>query len=121
MLDYIRLNNVEIIFTDKYRKLTENDSLKTTEVIKKFSELMGLKKGLSTTSASNRSIIKSRLAEGYSPEDLLNVMEYMFKEWANDYKMKKYLRLETLFNASKFQSYYTNWQSSLVQSDIERM
>ena len=119
--DYIRLLDTEIIFTDKYRKLVENDSLKITEIIKKFSELMCLKKGLSITSSSNRSIIKARLTEGYSPEDLLNVMEYMFKEWTNDYKMKKYLRLETLFNASKFQSYYTNWQSSLVQSDIERM
>ncbi len=50
-------------------------------------------------------IIQARLNQGYEVEDLKKVVDNKTKEWLNDDKMNTYLRPETLFNATKFESY----------------
>lgn len=48
--------------------------------------------------------INARLNDGFSPDELKDVIEFKFKQWGNDSKMSEYLRPETLFG-SKFESY----------------
>lgn len=56
------------------------------------------------TSETNLKNIKARLAEGYTLNDLKMVIDYKCKEWQGT-DMQKYLRPETLFRLSKFESY----------------
>lgn len=54
---------------------------------------------------SNLKFIKARMNDGYNLEDFKTVIDKKCKEWKNDSKMQKYLRPETLFNATKFEGY----------------
>jgi len=56
------------------------------------------------TTESNLKFIKARLVD-YSTEELKRMIDYKVKEWKDDKKMNKYLRPETLFNATKCASY----------------
>lgn len=49
--------------------------------------------------------IRARFAEGYKLEDFLRVVDVKVAKWKDDEKMKDYLRPETLFAASHFESY----------------
>lgn len=62
---------------------------------------------------SNLNPIKSRLNE-YSGDELEIMIDFKVKEWKNDKQMSKYLRPETLFNATKCASYIE--QSKLTQN-----
>lgn len=58
-----------------------------------------------TKSKSTNSMIKGRLEEGHTVDDFIKVIDNKHKEWGEDPKMVKYLRPETLFRASHFESY----------------
>lgn len=49
--------------------------------------------------------ISARLEEGFTEDDCYKVIDNMATAWGNDDKMKAYLRPQTLFEASKFESY----------------
>lgn len=49
--------------------------------------------------------IRARLSEGFTPDELVLVVDYCVEEWAEDLKMSKYLRPTTLFLPSKFPGY----------------
>jgi len=49
--------------------------------------------------------IRARLAEGFTENDLLAVIEDRCTRWRDDSTMRDYLRPSTLFNAEKFESY----------------
>lgn len=53
---------------------------------------------------SNAKFIRARFEEGYTVEDLKQVIDTKVADWL-DTEQAKYLRPETLFNATKFQSY----------------
>ncbi len=53
----------------------------------------------------NETLINSLLKD-YSIEDIKCVVDAKCTEWLGDAKMEKYLRPQTLFNKTKFQSYY---------------
>lgn len=53
---------------------------------------------------SNLKFIKARLRKN-KREDLISVIDKKVAEWLSDAKMRAYLRPETLFNATKFESY----------------
>ena len=57
-----------------------------------------------TTAKAHSTVIKARLAEGYTIDDLKAVIDSKAKEWL-DSDMKQYLRPSTLFGASKFDGY----------------
>lgn len=52
----------------------------------------------------NLTEIKTRIKEKYSFEDFKRVIDFKISEWANDKKMKQYIRPETLFGG-KFDGY----------------
>lgn len=49
--------------------------------------------------------IEARLRENFSQEELRRVVDHKVKTWGPDPKMQEYLRPQTLFQASKFESY----------------
>lgn len=61
-------------------------------------------RGFSANSSANIKFINARLLQGYTVEDLKSVIDVMIKEWWGT-KMQEYLRPETLFNETKFQTY----------------
>lgn len=56
------------------------------------------------TTASTRKLIKARLREGFTVEDIKQVIDKKCADWLNNPAMVEYLRPETLFG-SKFESY----------------
>ncbi|HID3002351.1 TPA: conserved phage C-terminal domain-containing protein, partial [Klebsiella pneumoniae] len=50
--------------------------------------------------------IRGRLAEDYSPEDLMLVVDYLNAKWAQDPKMSDYLRPKTLFAPENCVEYF---------------
>lgn len=56
---------------------------------------------------SQTKFIQARIDEGFTEEDLINVIDAKVSEWLGT-KDEKYLRPETLFNATKFASYHGN-------------
>ena len=57
----------------------------------------------STTKATQK-VIKARLAEGFTVDDFLTVIDKKCAEWIGDGRMEQYLRPETLFG-TKFEGY----------------
>ena len=106
------------ILRDKGRQLFE--SKVKGDVITRVIEYLNekTKRKYSIKTDSNRKFITGRLAEGYTEEDLKAVIDTMCSKWLHDNKMNMYLRPETLFNATKFQTYFnmisketTDWTS----------
>lgn len=54
---------------------------------------------------ANLKFIKSRLDDGITAEEMMKVIDVQCDSWLNT-QMEKYLRPETLFNATKFENYY---------------
>lgn len=57
------------------------------------------------SSKANISVIRARLNDGYTVEDCKRVIDTKAGQWLNNPDMVKYLRPETLFRPSKFESY----------------
>lgn len=53
----------------------------------------------------NIDFIVARMKEGYTEDELRQVVAMKCREWKGDEVMEKYLRPETLFNRSKFSQY----------------
>lgn len=88
-------------------KKSERNS-EAVEVLQYFNSKMKEKnsglKGFSVSSSSNLKFVNGRLSQGYTVSDLKAVIDVMIKEWWGT-SMQGYLRPETLFNETKFQSY----------------
>jgi uncharacterized phage protein (TIGR02220 family) len=57
------------------------------------------------TTKSTQRIINGRLSDGFSVDDFKLVIDIKSSQWIGDKKMSAYLRPETLFAASHFESY----------------
>jgi len=55
--------------------------------------------------AANLRMIRARLKEGFTADECRQVIARKCREWGKDEKMKNYLRVATLFNATKFSQY----------------
>jgi len=66
--------------------------------------------------ASNTKLIKARIKEGYTLDDIKRVIDYKVAQWIHDDKMRDYLRPATLFNAEKFSQYAGQSTGPLPQS-----
>lgn len=54
---------------------------------------------------STRRIVAARLRDGATVDECNSVIDHKAREWLRDGRMRKYLRPETLFNATKFEAY----------------
>lgn len=64
--------------------------------------------------------ISGRIEEGYSLDDFKHVIDVKVEEWLNDDKMEAYLRPQTLFRPSNFESYYYQKKKSRRAWDTGR-
>lgn len=68
---------------------------------------------------SNLRFIKARMESGVTYEEMCKVIDRQVETWSGT-TMEKYLRPETLFNATKFETYYNSIKSgvSCVENSI---
>ena len=99
-------NNIEEI--NKNNILKENKKENALKVLAYFNEKTG--HNYKDTSA-NMKFLLARL-EDYTVDDLISVIDKKYKEWKGT-NMEKYLRIETLFNATKFESYVNQSSATL--------
>lgn len=57
------------------------------------------------TNTRTEAFLKARVAEGYTVQDFKDVIDLKYQQWFDKPDMRKYLRPETLFNKTKFESY----------------
>ena len=93
------------------------------ESVKEVIDYLNQKAGTkyrSTTAATKR-LVGARLKEGFTVDDCKKVIDNKVADWLNDEKMKNYLRPNTLFQASKFESYLNETpKKSWQQQEDER-
>lgn len=77
-----------------------------TEKIKNIVEHLNSATGqhYKADSAKTKQLINARLKEGYAVQDFYTVIDKKTRRWADNEKMRQYLRPETLFS-NKFESY----------------
>lgn len=76
---------------------------KVSQIIKSLNREVGTRYRASAQNTQN--LISTWLNEGFTVEDFETVITFQKSEWMNDYKMKKYLRPDTLFG-KKFENYF---------------
>lgn len=74
--------------------------------------------GYRASSKATQRLISARLHEGFTVEDFKAVIRTKHAEWANDVKMSKFLRPETLFG-TKFESYLNQCAESHETSILD--
>lgn len=67
-----------------------------------------------------KKLIRTRINEGFAPEDFETVCRKKFQEWGSDLKMMQYLRPDTLFS-SKMNSYLGSQTGGRPVGDRERI
>lgn len=89
------------------------------EVIDYLNQKAGTK--YRSTTAATKRLVGARLKEGFTVDDCKKVIDNKVADWLNDEKMKNYLRPNTLFQASKFESYLNEVpKKSWQQQEDER-
>lgn len=84
-------------------------------VLEHFNKVTNSSYGRGGRGKTTLGYIRGRLAENYSPEDLMLVVDYLNEKWANDSKMCDYLRPKTLFAPENCAEYFDKarkWSSA---------
>lgn len=84
-------------------------------VLEHFNKVTNSSYGRGGRGKTTLGYIRGRLAENYSPEDLMLVVDYLNEKWANDSKMCDYLRPKTLFGPENCAEYFDKarkWSSA---------
>ena len=77
-------------------------------------------KNFSPNGDANQKAINGRLNEGYTIQDILNVIDIKSQQWSRNKKMSKYLRPSTLFRKSKFEGYLNEYKEQYeVQEEVK--
>lgn len=107
---------------DKNRDILSEKSKTCKEIIEYLNQKAGTR--FRDSSAATKRHINARLSEGFTLDDFKRVIDVKCSQWLSDKKMKSYLRPETLFNASHFESYlneYTEKPKSKYADAIDKM
>lgn len=105
----IERNIKEVNIKEKESKEREKPSGKpdlmpsVNEIVSYLNEKAGTK--YRPYSRATAELIKGRLEERYTVDDFKKVIDNMTAQWKGDPKMEQYLRPETLFKRSHFESY----------------
>lgn len=103
---------------DKYSKDGVEEEGDLSWPISYLNQLLGTR--YSTKVAANTDLVKARYSEGRTQNDFKTVIDKKVAQWQSDKNMSKYLRPETLFNRTKFESYLNEidtHKSNLSQQD----
>ena len=115
-----RLDSTRQDKTQESQPEADNISL---EVVKEVIDYLNQKAGTKyrATTAATKRLVGARLKEGFTVDDCKKVIDNKVADWLNDEKMKNYLRPNTLFQASKFESYLNETpKKSWQQQEDER-
>lgn len=109
VLNYDKFQNLQSYKsqTKAKQKPIKTESInKNAKNVKDIVELMNQILGTSFKCQTDltQKLISGRLSEGYSTQDFKRVIEYKKKDWENT-EQEKYLRPQTLFRPSNFESY----------------
>jgi len=85
---------------------------RATAVIEYLNKVTGKKFRPTPT---HKNVIKARLKEGHTIEEMYCVIEWQTYSWQQDASMAKYLRPATLFQASKFDGYLQDVPNDIRQ------
>lgn len=88
--------------TKEYSQAEPDYSAQRKQIIEYLNEMLTTK--YKPNASKNKSVINARLNEGYSVDDFKKVIDNKYQDWANNSKMAKFLRPETLFGP-KFEGY----------------
>lgn len=80
------------------------------QVVQHLNKKTGAK--FSPATKTTERLISGRLSEGYTVQDFIAVIDRKCTDWLSDAKMCQYLRPDTLFSPSKFESYLHGVQAS---------
>lgn len=109
---------VEVSVVDNPQSKVKYTKVKYTkhivEIISYLNTLSG--KNFKPESKNTQKLISGRLAEGYTVDQFKKVIDTKVTEWGNDPKMEQYLRPDTLFRPSNFES-YLNQKSKVAKID----
>jgi len=97
--------------------VNNNKNPEVGEVISYLNAEVGSR--FSSSSKSSTKYIMSRIREGYTVEDLKSVVDKKNAQWAGT-AMEKFLRPETLFCETKFQSYINEKGSNGKENKLTR-
>lgn len=114
------LGNLELDQTVK--SLTEITTETTTEIKEYIVEIVNYlnstcEKNYRTSTKKTQTLIKARLAEGYTVEQFKKVIDIKKSHWFKDPNMDEYLRPETLFG-TKFESYLNSKPKTKQHSEM---
>jgi uncharacterized phage protein (TIGR02220 family) len=92
--------------SQKLKESNTSNNTTTNTDIRDIVEYLNSKVGsaFKSTTKSTQKVIKARLAEGFTADDFMTVIDKKCDEWLGDSKMEQYLRPETLFG-TKFEGY----------------
>ena len=98
------INNINTNNKENSSKSNSNnkDNFDYKKFIEWFNELSD--KNFRNTE-TNRKLIRARLNEGYTKEDIAKVVRFKVNQWKDNTKMNKYLRFTTLFAPTNFSNY----------------
>lgn len=102
-------NNIDNII------IKNNNNIIVEQVINYMNELAGT--SFKTTTKKTRSLIKARLDDGFTVEDLKDVVFYTYKEWVENKTQwhdgvysDKYFRPSTIFAGDKIEGYLQDYK-----------
>lgn len=104
-------------YTDNNTDIINSNKFDYNEFIEWFNKLAD--KDLKNTEI-NRQYIKDLLNDGYTKEDLVNVIEYKVNEWKDSEKMNMYLRFSTLLSPNHFEEYLQDAKDFLPSEPQEK-
>lgn len=95
----------QVLSKDNTPSVFENSNFKAevTLVISYLNAKAG--KSFKSTTEASAKFIRARLKDGFTVQDLRQVVDVKVSQWKGDSKMDKFLRPKTLFSPEKFESY----------------
>ena len=104
------------------RPIPENTQRLSTEIKEYIVEIVNYlnitcNKNYRPNTKKTQTLIKARLAEGYTVEQFKKVIDIKKSHWFKDSKMEEYLRPETLFG-TKFESYLNSKPKARQHSEM---
>lgn len=98
------------------QNISSNNSVAYTqevivEIINHFNNVTGRK--LTLHNKENNKLISKLVELNYTVKDMKTVIDYKYKEWNKVLPMKKYIRIQTLFDICNFRTYLKEFQSKI--------
>lgn len=105
-----RVNEIsqnEVTNTRDYTETNQKNIVEKLDVAVEIIDYLNAKtnKNYRATTPATKRLINGRLTEGYTLEDFKRVIDLKASQWLSDPHWSKYLRPDTLFNATKFEAY----------------